>query len=79
VVLLDEPTRGIDIGAKGEVYELIAGLARAGKAVVLVSSEMPELLALCDRILVMRQGAVTAEREPSRTTQEELLQYAIPV
>ena len=56
VVILDEPTRGIDVGAKYEIYELILQLAREGKAVMMVSSEMPELIGICDRILVMSNG-----------------------
>jgi inositol transport system ATP-binding protein len=79
IVLLDEPTRGIDVGAKAEVYALVAQLARQGKAVVLVSSELPEVLALSDRLLVMRQGSIAAELDPSRTSQEEILRYAMPV
>src|SRR5699024_1768596 len=56
VLLLDEPTRGIDIGAKYEIYQLILQLAEEGKGVMMVSSEMPELLGICDRILVMSNG-----------------------
>jgi ABC-type sugar transport system ATPase subunit len=79
ILLLDEPTRGIDVASKAEVHSLIARWAQSGKAVVLVSSELPELLSLSDRILVMRQGAITAQLEPSRTTAEEVLNYAMPV
>ena len=64
VLILDEPTRGIDVGAKAEIYALITRLAREGKAILLVSSEMNEILALSDRILVMREGAVAAEVRP---------------
>jgi inositol transport system ATP-binding protein len=78
ILLLDEPTRGIDIGAKAEVYAIIHRLAQAGKAVLLVSSELPELLALSHRLLVMREGAVTAELDPQKTTPEEILKYAMP-
>jgi len=78
VLLLDEPTRGIDIGAKAEVYALISRLAHAGKAILLVSSELPEILALSDRLLVMCQGKITAELDPRRTTQAEVLKYAMP-
>ena len=56
VLLLDEPTRGIDVGAKYEIYQLILNLAEQGKGVMMVSSEMPELLGICDRILVMSNG-----------------------
>jgi ABC-type sugar transport system ATPase subunit len=78
IIILDEPTRGIDVGAKAEVYALIAEFAQQGKSVILVSSELPEVLALSDRLLVMRQGAVVAEFVPSRTSQEEVLRYAMP-
>ena len=61
VLLLDEPTRGIDVGAKREIYGLIDALAHEGAAIVLVSSELPELLGLCDRILVLREGRVVRE------------------
>lgn len=79
ILILDEPTRGIDVGAKAEVYALVAQLASQGKAIVLVSSELPEALALSDRLLVMRQGRVAAELDPSRTSQEEILRYAMPL
>lgn len=78
VLILDEPTRGIDVGAKAEVYALIVRLAQEGKAIVLVSSELPEVLALSDRLLVMRQGVVAAELNPSCTSQEEVLRNAMP-
>jgi ABC-type sugar transport system ATPase subunit len=79
IVILDEPTRGIDVGAKNEVYALIARLAEQGKAIILVSSELPEVLALSDRLLVMRQGELAAELDPSRTSQEEVLRNAMPL
>ena len=75
VFLFDEPTRGIDVGAKAEVFELMDELARSGAAVLMVSSEMPELLQVADRILVMRQGRITGEL-PGRTTQEEIMRLA---
>ena len=78
VLILDEPTRGIDIGAKSEIYAIIAKLAAEGKAVIMVSSELPEVLALSHRILVMCEGVVTAELDPRRTTQEEILHYGMP-
>jgi ABC-type sugar transport system ATPase subunit len=78
ILILDEPTRGIDIGAKAEIYRMIGDLAESGKAILLVSSELPELLALSHRILVLRGGRVTAQLEGSRTTQAEIMQYAIP-
>jgi inositol transport system ATP-binding protein len=78
VLILDEPTRGIDIGAKAEIYALIGRLAAQGKAVLLVSSELPEILSLTHRILVLRQGEVSAELDPRTTTQEEILRHAMP-
>jgi ABC-type sugar transport system ATPase subunit len=78
VLLLDEPTRGIDIAAKAEVHALIARLAALGKAVVLVSSELPELFSLSSRILVMRQGEATAQFDTRATTPEEVLKFAMP-
>jgi ABC-type sugar transport system ATPase subunit len=78
ILLLVEPTRGIDIGAKAEVHALIAGLARAGKAVVLVSSELPELLALSDRLVVLREGVVTAELDARQAAPEQVLRLAMP-
>ena len=70
VLLLDEPTRGIDVGAKREIYALIDDLARDGTAVVLISSELPELLGLCDRIAVLREGHVVREFERGATEEE---------
>ncbi|MCZ2149830.1 MAG: sugar ABC transporter ATP-binding protein [Bryobacterales bacterium] len=75
VFLFDEPTRGIDVGAKVEVYEVMDELARGGAAILMVSSELPELLQVADRILVMRQGRLTGEL-PGRTTQEEIMTLA---
>jgi ribose transport system ATP-binding protein len=75
IILFDEPTRGIDIGAKVEVFQVMDELARQGAAILMVSSELPELLQVADRILVMRQGRLTAEL-PGHTTQEEILRYA---
>ena len=75
VVLFDEPTRGIDVGAKAEVFALMDAMAREGKAVLMVSSEMPELLQVADRILVMREGALVAEL-PRDTTQQEIMHHA---
>ncbi len=76
VFLLDEPTQGIDVGAKAEIYALIDRLAQEGAAVILASSEMPELLALCDRILVMCEGRISGELAQSEATQEKILDLA---
>ncbi|MCL4850785.1 MAG: sugar ABC transporter ATP-binding protein [Bryobacteraceae bacterium] len=75
ILLFDEPTRGIDVGAKVEVFQVMDELARAGAAILMVSSELPELLQVADRILVMRQGRITGEL-PGRTTQEEIMSFA---
>ncbi len=76
VLLLDEPTRGIDVGAKYEIYQLILDLANQGKTVLMVSSEMPELLGVCDRIVVMSGGRVAGEVDAKNTTQEEIMTLA---
>ena len=76
VLLLDEPTRGIDVGAKYEIYQLIIDLANEGKVVIMVSSEMPELLGVCDRILVMSGGRLAGEVDARNTTQEEIMTLA---
>lgn len=75
IVLFDEPTRGIDVGAKAEVFALMDEMAKDGKALLMVSSELPELLQVADRILVMREGSVVAEL-PRQTTQQEIMQHA---
>ena len=76
ILLLDEPTRGIDVGAKYEIYQLILDLANKGKTVIMVSSEMPELLGVCDRIVVMSGGRVAGEVDARNTTQEEIMTLA---
>ena len=76
MLLLDEPTRGIDVGAKYEIYQLIINLAKEGKAVIMVSSEMPELLGVCDRIIVISGGRLAGEVNASKTTQEEIMSLA---
>ena len=76
VLLLDEPTRGIDVGAKYEIYQLIIDLASKGRSVIMVSSEMPELLGVCDRILVMSGGRLAGEVDAKTATQEEIMTLA---
>jgi len=73
VLFLDEPTRGIDVGAKYEIYCIINELADAGRGVVVISSEMPELLGICDRICVMNEGAFVAEFPAAEATQEKIM------
>jgi L-arabinose transport system ATP-binding protein len=79
VMLLDEPTRGIDVGAKSEIYSIIYDLASQGIGVVVVSSELPELLGICDRMLVMREGKIVAAMKREEATAERMLQAALPV
>ena len=76
ILLLDEPTRGIDVGAKYEIYQLIIDLAKQGKTVIMVSSEMPELLGVCDRILVMSGSRLAGEVDAKTATQEEIMTLA---
>ena len=76
IFLFDEPTRGIDVGAKYEIYQLMIDLAKQGKAVIMVSSELPELLGVCDRILVMSGGYLTGTVNAAETTQEEIMALA---
>jgi ABC-type sugar transport system ATPase subunit len=75
VFLFDEPTRGIDVGAKVEVFEVMDGLARAGAAILMVSSEMPELVQVPDRVLVMRQGRLSGEL-PGGSSQQDIMRLA---
>jgi ribose transport system ATP-binding protein len=76
VLLLDEPTRGIDVGAKAEIYALISRLAQDGTGIVMVSSELPELLGMCDRVIVLCEGRLTAELTRTQATQERIMEAA---
>lgn len=76
ILILDEPTRGIDVGAKLEIYKLMTDLAREGKVVIMVSSELPELIGMCDRIYVMAKGAITGEIKREDFSQELIMKYA---
>jgi rhamnose transport system ATP-binding protein len=78
VLILDEPTRGIDVGVKAEFYEMIGQLAADGRAILLISSEMPELLSLCDRILVMSEGHLTADIPRAEASEEAIMTAAVP-
>lgn len=77
VFLFDEPTRGIDIGAKSEIYNLIEKLAKSGKAIIVVSSEMTEIIRISDRVLVMREGKITKELSNDMITEENIARFAI--
>jgi ABC-type sugar transport system ATPase subunit len=76
IILLDEPTRGVDVGAKAEIHQLIDRLAASGRAVLLISSDLPEILGMSDRVLVMQEGVITAELRGSSMTQENVLHAA---
>jgi len=76
VILMDEPTRGIDVGAKSEIHRLLRDLARSGIGIVVISSELPELLGLCDRVLVIREGRVAGEVEGETMTEEAIMRLA---
>lgn len=75
ILILDEPTRGIDVGAKFEIYTIINRLASEGKGIVLISSELPEILGVCDRIYVMREGKIVGEMPASEASQERVMKY----
>ena len=75
ILILDEPTRGIDVGAKYEIYTIINELADKGIGVMVISSELPEILGICDRIYVMREGTFTAEFTREEASQEKIMKY----
>ena len=77
IIIFDEPTRGIDVGAKAEVYAVMKELADAGKCVIMVSSELPETLGICDRIIVMREGEIMADMVNNQLTEEDIVRYAV--
>jgi ribose transport system ATP-binding protein len=79
IVIIDEPTRGIDIGTKEQIYRFIAALAAAGKAVIVISSEMQELIGVCHRILVMRGGRIAGEVSGAAMTEAEIVVHATGV
>jgi len=76
VLILDEPTRGVDVGAKSEIYRIINDLAASGVAIVVISSELPEVIGICDRIVVMREGVITGECQGAQITQENIMTMA---
>ena len=76
ILLIDEPTRGVDVGAKREIWQLLADLAARGAAIVMVSSELPEILAISDRVLIMREGRITAELSRAEATEERIMHFA---
>jgi putative multiple sugar transport system ATP-binding protein len=79
ILILDEPTRGIDVGAKYEIYTIINRLASEGKGIILISSELPEILGVCDRIYVMREGKIVGEMPASEASQESVMKYIMTI
>jgi len=73
---MDEPTRGIDVGAKYEIYSIIGNLAKQGRTIIVVSSEMPELIGICDRIMVMCEGRITGVVEGADMNQEKIMELS---
>jgi ABC-type sugar transport system ATPase subunit len=78
ILLLDEPTRGIDVNAKFELYQIVNGLVEKGLSVIVASSELPELMALTDRIIVLAAGEQVAELRTAETDQVEIMRHAVP-
>lgn len=75
VLILDEPTRGIDVGAKNEIYKIMNQLAESGKSIIVISSELPELLGTCDRIYTLNNGKITSDLPVDEANQEKLMTY----
>jgi ABC-type sugar transport system ATPase subunit len=78
VLLLDEPTRGIDVGARAAVYELINEVAASGKAILLLSSDLTEVMGMCDRVVVFRKGSVAGEFQRGEMSEEAIMRAALP-
>jgi ABC-type sugar transport system ATPase subunit len=79
VFIVDEPTRGIDVGARQEIYSIIRGLAKEGKTIIIVSSDMTEVLSICQRVIVMHEGKVTGILSGSERTEENIMHHAVDV
>ena len=77
IIIFDEPTKGIDIGAKAEIYALLEEITSQGKSIIIVSSELPEVLGMSDRILIMHNGRIAGEGVPDELSEEQILSYAI--
>ena len=77
VIIMDEPTKGVDVGAKAEIYSIMGELAQKGYAIIMISSEMPEILGMSDRIYVMCNGHITGELSRGEVTQETILELAM--
>lgn len=79
ILIIDEPTRGIDVGAKKEIYELLNELKESGKAIIMISSDLPEVLGISDRILVMSEGKITGELNREEATQEKIMKLSVGI
>ena len=79
ILIMDEPTRGIDVGAKAEIYALMNDLAAHGIAIIMISSELPEIINMADRVMVMKDGRITKELLHDQLTQEEIMKYAVDI
>jgi ABC-type sugar transport system ATPase subunit len=77
ILILDEPTRGVDVGAKSEIHRIISHLAKEGKSIILISSDLPEILGMSDRVLVMKQGRKMGELSRHELSQEKILHMAL--
>ncbi len=77
ILILDEPTRGIDVGAKLEIYMIMNQLVAEGKSVIMISSEMPEILGMCDRIYIMNEGRIVGELDGAEASQEAIMSHII--
>jgi ribose transport system ATP-binding protein len=76
IIIIDEPTRGIDVGTKQQIYHFISALARDGRSIIVVSSEMPEIIGLCTRVAVMREGRIVGVLEGEEISEQEIMRYA---
>ena len=76
VLIVDEPTHGVDVDAKYEIYEILKSLVAAGKGIIMISSELPELIGLCDRILVIKRGTIAGELSGENKTEEKIMKLA---
>ena len=77
ILIVDEPTRGVDVGAKGEIHRMLREYAEAGNGVIVVSSEMPEIIGLCDRVIVLREGRIAGEVPGHEASEERLIGLAM--
>ena len=77
IFILDEPTRGIDVGSKSEIYQVMHDLTRQGAGVIMISSELPEVLGMSDRIMVMRQGTIAKQLSRAEASEEAIMKYAV--